>query len=260
MARKLLLLAAGLALLAGCSTAVDGAAVGGPATKPATSAAGTTTPGTTPETTTARATGAAPRPCDPAVIAEDLGRPQSQVLLGQCRGDWALMDNGGQYGDTDYLVREVGGRWMSYAEFPTRLCRGDAANDGVPAEWQVNFPECAPSPAPASVDLGLSTPISSPACDGSGIVILRSAVDPANYARDVQQGLDAHPGARYLRTDRSCPSLNPVDAAGNPIYAVYLAAGRERADICRELGRAPADAYAKVLDTTTPPSQSAINC
>ena len=62
------------------------------------------------------------------------------------------------------------------------------------------------------------------------------------------------------RTDRSCPSLSPVDANGNAIYAVYLDAGRGQGEICRALGRAPQGAYAKVLDTTTPPGQATVAC
>ena len=63
--------------------------------------------------------------------------------------------------------------------------------------------------------VGVGSP---PACDGSGIAILHAAVDTANYAREVQRALDASPSARYLRTERSCPSLSPVDANGNTIY------------------------------------------
>lgn len=248
MMRKLSLLAAGFALLAGCSSVADGAAGQAPAAPATTPAA--TTPAAAPE----------PLPCDPAVIADDIGRPPSQVNLGRCLGDWAVMDNGGKYGDTDYLVRMVAGRWVSYTAFPSSICRSDAVRDGVPADWHSSFPNCAPRPKPSTVDLGLATPMSSPACDGSGIVILASAVDPANYARDVQRALDANPGASYLRTDRSCPSLSQADANGNPIYAVYQYAGRGPGEICRALGRAPAGSYAKVLDTTTDPSQSQVSC
>ena len=140
------------------------------------------------------------------------------------------------------------------------ICRDDAESDGVPDDWLTGFNDCAPPSAPAAADLGLSTPISSPACDGSAIVILQSAVDPENYARDVQRALASNPGASYLRTDKSCPSLNPIDAQGNLIYAVYLPAGRDRSDICRELGRAPAGSYAKVMDTTTAPGEATIGC
>lgn len=263
MARKysFLTVVAGLALIAGCSTVTEGAATADdtPSTSPSATTAATNTVAATPSTSPAGAAPAA-APCDPATIADDLGRPQSQVNLGRCLGDWALLDNGGQYGDTDYLARKVDGRWVAYTAFPTSICRADAVRDGAPAEIHMNFRDCAPAPAPASVDLGLSTPMSSPPCDGSGIIILRSAVDPANYARDVRQALDANPGARYLRTDRSCPSLSPVDANGNAIYAVYQHAGRGKAEICSALGRAPSGAYAKILDTTTDPTQATVSC
>lgn len=246
-----------LVLSAGCSTVLEGE----PSATKAQAAATKTEPRPpTPTATLADLSTTAVRECNPVVIAEDLSRPQDQVLLGECLGDWAMMDNGGQYGDTTYLVRRVSGRWGTYTAFPATICRADAVSDGVPEQWLSSFHSCATREAPVSVDLGLSTPISSPACDGSGVVILHSAVDPDNYARDVQRALDANPGARYLRTDRSCSSLSPADAQGNPIYAVYLAAGPDRSDICRELGRSPAGSYAKVMDTTTDPTQATIAC
>lgn len=60
----------------------------------------------------------------------------------------------------------------------------------------------------SSADLGLATAMSTPACDGSYVVVLGSAITPARYRADVQRFLDTHPGARYLHTPTTgCGSL-----------------------------------------------------
>jgi serine/threonine-protein kinase len=102
-------------------------------------------------------------------------------------------------------------------------------------------------------DLGLSTPISYPSCDGTGIVVLGNAVNPANYRSDIQRMLDKWPDASYLRTDYACPSLRQVDDAGNKIYAVYRVAGSTTQQVCAAVAAAGGDAYGKWLDTTTNP-------
>lgn len=119
-----------------------------------------------------------------------------------------------------------------------------------------------PAPRRGAADLGLAVPMSRPACDGTGIVVVGNAVTPGAYPQDVQTALDRFPGSSYLRTDESCPSLRPRDDNGNVIYAVYQVAGRSTDDVCalreRLLGVAAAygmtggDApYGKWLDTTT---------
>lgn len=102
-------------------------------------------------------------------------------------------------------------------------------------------------------DLGLSTPISTPACNGKGIVIVGSVTTPGLYAAGVQRMLTAHPGAFYLRTDQSCPSLRQKTTAGDPIYAVFYLGGTTRAEVCAVVRRAGGDAYGKWLDTSTDP-------
>ena len=108
--------------------------------------------------------------------------------------------------------------------------------------------------AAATYDLGLSIPISTPACDGTGIVVVGNATNPSTYAAEVQSYLDQFPGSRYLRTDQSCSSLRARDDNGNPIYAVYQVAGRTLADICRLRNQIGGNAYGKWLDNTTDPT------
>lgn len=113
--------------------------------------------------------------------------------------------------------------------------------------------------SPTGPDLGLSKPISYPACDGTGIVVLGNAVNPSTYRSEVQRYLDRWPDASYLRTDYSCPSLRQVDDAGNKIYAVYRVAGSTARQVCAAVAAAGGDAYGKWLDNTTDP-RSIIPC
>lgn len=105
-----------------------------------------------------------------------------------------------------------------------------------------------------SGDLGLTVPISRPSCDGRGIVVLYSAVTPGAYASEIGAALAANPGAKYLRTDESCPSLRARDDNGNVIYAVYLESGYTRSEVCADVAIAPAGAYGRWLDLTSDPS------
>lgn len=116
-----------------------------------------------------------------------------------------------------------------------------------------------PRPDASRVALNVSRPITQPACDGMGIVVLANATTPGRYEAEIQRALDAHPDASYLRTDHSCPSLRQKFDDGSPIYAVYRPAGRTLGEICAAVRRAGGNAYGKWLDTTTDPS-SLIRC
>ena len=137
----------------------------------------------------------------------------------------------------------------TFAAFPENVATG-----GAPP------PPPAPSSAAGSTtgDLGLSQPMSTPACDGTGIVIVASAIHPESYPTDVQSALDQFPGSRYLRTDLTgCSSLNHVSSIGTKIYAVYLPMGTDVAAICAEVGRT--GGYGKWLNNTSDPTET-ISC
>jgi hypothetical protein len=90
-------------------------------------------------------------------------------------------------------------------------------------------------------DLGISTPISYPDCDGRGVVILGTSYDPHAYATEVEALLRANPGAQYLRTDLSCdnfrgPSI--ANSGGSYIYAVYRVMGRDQSQLCEAVKQA----------------------
>ena len=107
-----------------------------------------------------------------------------------------------------------------------------------------------------NIDLGLDVPITVPACDGTGVVMLGAAINPGSYAGDVQRFLDKHPGASYLRTDAACPSLRQATKDGKPIYVVYRPVGKSTSDICAAVGVAGGDAYGAWLDRTSDPTKS----
>ena len=106
-----------------------------------------------------------------------------------------------------------------------------------------------------SGDLGLSTPITRPSCDGRGIVVLYSAVTPGAYESEIRTALANNPGSKYMRTDQSCPSLRPRDDNGNVIYAVYRESGYTRSEVCADVASAPGGAYGRWLDTTSDPTE-----
>jgi serine/threonine-protein kinase len=133
-----------------------------------------------------------------------------------------------------------------------------APNSSVPPTPPPTTPAPAPPPpttpsARPSGDLGLSTPMSRPACDGTGIVVLGNATNPGSYPADVQRLLNEYPGASYLRTDQACPSLRQ-SLNGNPIYAVYRVAGGTEADICAAVRAAGGETYGKWLDRSGDPN------
>ncbi|MEV6641662.1 protein kinase [Amycolatopsis sp. NPDC051371] len=108
----------------------------------------------------------------------------------------------------------------------------------------------------SSADLGLATAMSTPACDGSYVVVLGSAITPARYRADVQRFLDTHPGARYLHTPTTgCGSLRQ-QVNGADVYAVFDGPFAAKESAC---ARRSGSAYVKRLDNTTSPAQ-VISC
>lgn len=197
--------------------------------------------------------------CDPDVIASQTGIARRNVNVDRCMGDWALahvyVPPGEPAGDTMYIVHRVGGSWERHTSIPSSICKEDAIKDGMPAEIAGSLDGCARGADSGGGDLGLSTPMTRPSCDGRGIVVLYSAVTPGAYAQEISSALAQYPGASYLRTDMSCPSLRQRDENGNVIYAVYLPSGYTTAEICADVRAAGPPAYGRWLDLTSDPSQ-----
>lgn len=113
-----------------------------------------------------------------------------------------------------------------------------------------------PAPTRPSVhtltgDLGVSRPITQPACDGRFVVFVGAAVHPPAYQAEVQHLLDTYPGSEYLLASNTCPSLRARDNAGNEIYGVYYGPFTIREQACHAQGSRGGTSYVKVLDTVT---------
>ncbi len=111
------------------------------------------------------------------------------------------------------------------------------------------------SPAQSSGDLGLTTPISRPACNGQWVVFLGAATTPGRYAADIDQLLGTHAGAEYLLTEGSCSSLRQRLDDGARIYAAYVGYFADQSTACTARDRIGGGAYVKRLDNTTPAEQ-----
>lgn len=113
--------------------------------------------------------------------------------------------------------------------------------------------------APAAGDLGLSTPMTRPVCDGSGIVVLYNATAPGSYESEIASALATYPGSSYLRTDQACSSLRQQSEAGNPIYTIFRYGGSTVEELCSSVRGEGGGAYGKWLDNTTDPA-TLISC
>lgn len=125
-----------------------------------------------------------------------------------------------------------------------------------PAEPEPPAPEPTSEPTipPASAlpgDLGVSRPITQPACDGRFVVFVGAAVYPPTYQTEVQHLLGMYPDSEYLRAKDTCPSLRPQDDAGNEIYGVYYGPFSTREQACVARSSWGENSYVKVLDTVT---------
>jgi serine/threonine-protein kinase len=112
------------------------------------------------------------------------------------------------------------------------------------------------APAGGEDPLGLGVPMTSPPCDGTWVVILGSATDPASYAEDVRNLLGVDPRARYVLTEGACSSLRQRTDEGNQIYAVYLGPYPDQTSACTVSTGIGGGVYVKRMDTTTPPEQT----
>lgn len=129
----------------------------------------------------------------------------------------------------------------------------------------------APPPAPTPVtaaaaagpnavpgDLGIDgRPMERPPCDGAYITIVASALGRDASATGIAGLLEQYPGADYLRTDQTCPSL-AQSADGEPIYVVYLGPFAVDTDACEARSSGPPDAYARRLSSD--PGGGSVTC
>jgi hypothetical protein len=112
------------------------------------------------------------------------------------------------------------------------------------------------TPSGGNDPLGLGVAMTSPACDGTWVVILGSATDPATHADDVTALLSSNPEAKYVLTEGACSSLRQRTADGNQIYAVYLGPYPDQAAACTVSTGIGGGVYVKRMDDTTPSDQT----
>ncbi|MGY2126965.1 hypothetical protein [Blastococcus sp. SYSU DS0617] len=94
-----------------------------------------------------------------------------------------------------------------------------------------------------------------PECDGSWVVFLGAATEPAAYAADVRTLLNSRPDAKYLLTRGSCTSMRPALSDGTLIYSVWIGPYPDQATACAARAVVGGGAYVKRMDNTTPPEQ-----
>jgi len=112
------------------------------------------------------------------------------------------------------------------------------------------------APVAGQDPLGLGVPMTSPPCDGTWVVIVGSATDPASYAEDVSQLLGIDPQVKYVLTEGACSSLRQRTDEGNQIYAAYLGPYPDQKSACTLSTGIGGGVYVKRLDTTTPPEKT----
>jgi hypothetical protein len=98
--------------------------------------------------------------------------------------------------------------------------------------------------------------MTAPACDGSWVVFLGAATDPARYVADVRVLLDGTPSAQYTLTQGGCSSMRQKMPDGTLIYTVWTGPYADRAAACAARASLGSTAYVKRMDDTTPAEQT----
>lgn len=163
------------------------------------------------------------------------------VLLVHRPADQSTSDSG--------FAASPSGAGQSVDDGPT----GPAGSNDSEADPAPEYAE--PDPSQPVGDLGLTTAISKPACDGQYVTFVGSVVTPGSYSDGIQRVLDRHPGSSYLLSENTCSSLRPRMPDGSSIYSVYLGPFGTQEEACAAALEAGGGSYVKRLDDVTPSSQ-----
>ena len=150
------------------------------------------------------------------------------------------------------------GAWSAGADGPAPATTEDSGTAAVPTvpsvdentdaraggrtlhEWRLRLPDG---------DLGLSVPISSPACDGTWVVFVGAATDPATLRGRRQHACwTATRGSQYVLTRGGCSSMRQELPDGSLIYAVYVGPYPDQASACAVQPGIGELAYVKRMD------------
>jgi len=94
-------------------------------------------------------------------------------------------------------------------------------------------------------------PISQPACDGQYVTILASTKDTTASAMEYALK-NQFPGAHYLRSDQSCPSLNVGASDGSPLYRIFVGPFADPAAACAARAQSTQGAFVKRISNESP--------
>lgn len=145
--------------------------------------------------------------------------------------------------------------------------RASAEPDDEPSAARPSATRTRPAPTPSSVpsvpavpvtpagSLSVGVPMTLPACDGSWVVFLGAATDPAAYEADVRTLLSSHPEAKYLLTRGACTSMRQALPDGTLIYTVYVGPYPDQATACSARAAIGGASYVKRMDNSTPSDQ-----
>lgn len=188
-------------------------------------------------------------------------------------------------GDGDDDAAPIGPQITSGAtstEQPTTSGGGTAAATSPPTTSPTPLPSTSPAPSTTPTTAPPTTPTTSPpvtaapgagddavpgdlgipgramlrpSCDGSFITVLASPIGDQATAAGVEAVLEQYPGSSYLRTDQTCPSLNP-SSDGRPIYVIFLGPFAFDSDACTARSEGPEGAYARQLSDEVGPDHS----
>ena len=111
-------------------------------------------------------------------------------------------------------------------------------------------PSTVPGAAPG--DLGIAgIPMSRPPCDGQYVTILGSIKQTTASAMEYALRND-FPGANYLRSDQTCPSLNVGSSDGSPLYRIFVGPYPDPTTVCAARAQSTQGAFVKRLSDESP--------
>lgn len=119
-------------------------------------------------------------------------------------------------------------------------------------------PTTAPPPGTVPGDLGIpGIPMAQPACDGQYVTILASIKQTTASAMEHALRTE-FPGASYLRTDQTCPSLNVGASDGSPLYRIFVGPFPDAPTACAARAQSSQGAFVKRLSDESP--QHTVTC
>lgn len=128
------------------------------------------------------------------------------------------------------LALIVGGLWFLTSGDDDKA--DDAPTRETPAQSDSPDSSTPPDKAGATGPLQIAAPYKNQDCTDQLIVVLASSGDPGSDDRTIGGAAKKVPGAKYLKTSKSCATFNQ-SLNGNPIYAAYIGPYDSMSDACQ---------------------------